>query len=102
MKGGKDPFNRGYFQWGNIDEKLQNYYKKMCGLRREFEELRNGNIRFEGCSNVLVFYRDNLKIAINMSDEPYEFNEEYVFGENITENTINKYGFVLTKKGRSG
>ena len=101
MEGGTDPYNREYFKWNNIDENLQKFFKKMAHLKNYFTQLKIGNIVFENEKDVLVFYRENLKIVVNMSCVPYEANGEIVFSENTTNDKINKFGFALIKKGRS-
>ena len=51
MQGYKDPFNRGCYPWGEENEELLSFYKKLCSLRKSIPALKDGKIRF--ISNIL-------------------------------------------------
>ena len=46
MEGGKDPFNRRTFPWGNEDLVLTAHFQKLGQLRKDCEALRLGDIEF--------------------------------------------------------
>lgn len=43
LEGGKDPFNRGCYPWGNEDMDLLAHYKALGKLRKNCEALKDGN-----------------------------------------------------------
>ena len=45
MQGGRDPFNRGFFPWGNEDERMLSHYRALGKLRKEHSALRDGVLR---------------------------------------------------------
>jgi len=77
LKGGNDPDCRRGMLWDEAQNKeLLTFYKKLIGLRHEYESLRNGDYRLIDSFNrfnVLVFSRFNeeeeIKIIINASDD---------------------------------
>lgn len=56
MEGCKDPFNRGFYPWGNEDKKLVEFYKKLGKLRNSRKSLRLGDVKVttDGNGNVTV------------------------------------------------
>ena len=44
MQGGGDPFNRGFFPWGNEDTELTEWYKKLGALRHSCPSLKEGQL----------------------------------------------------------
>lgn len=97
MEGEKDPFNRRYFEWDKVDCELHVFYKKLCELKHKFNQLKFGNIRFEDKENILLFYRDELKIIVNMTELPYDIDGDIIFCENFKDRKIDKYGFAIVK-----
>lgn len=43
MQGGGDPFNRGFFPWGNEDTELTEWYEKLGKIRKDCECLKEGD-----------------------------------------------------------
>ena len=43
-QGGGDPFNRGFFPWGNEDTELTEWYKKLGALRHSCPSLKEGQL----------------------------------------------------------
>jgi 4-alpha-glucanotransferase len=43
MEGYSDPYNRGSYPWGNEDAQLQDWYKKIIGLRNKYIALQEGD-----------------------------------------------------------
>ncbi|MFA7636991.1 MAG: glycoside hydrolase family 13 protein [Monoglobales bacterium] len=97
MEGERDPFNRGYFKWDRVDCDLHKFFKKLCRLKHELIDLKDENIRFENEKGVLIFYRNNLKIIVNLTNNPFESGGEIVFGENYAGGTILQNGFGIIK-----
>jgi glycosidase len=78
MQGYKDPFNRGCYPWGNENQELVDFYKKLCSLRRSIPALKDGKIRF--ISNILscvAFERTSessrLLVISNKNDTEIEY-----------------------------
>ena len=42
MTGGKDPFNRGYYPWGEEDGELLAFFREMGAFRKSFDVLKEG------------------------------------------------------------
>ena len=58
MTGLTDPFNRGTFPWGNINEDLHEWYRSIIALRNELTVLQTGSFKFlHYRGNLLVFLR---------------------------------------------
>lgn len=77
MEGYKDPFNRRTYPWGREDRDLVNHFKRLGRLRRDWQALRLGDIRFfEAGDKHLGFTRSygsqTIKIYVNRSGDPWE------------------------------
>ena len=77
MEGGKDPFNRRTYPWGNEDQTLLAHFKALGKLRKDYAALREGNIQFfRYDSGKLGYSRElagkKLQICINRSQERWE------------------------------
>ncbi len=89
MEGHKDPFNRRPFPWGREDWELQNHFKRLGKLRRQYEALRLGDIRFfQAGDRHLGFTRSyggkTLKVYCNRSGDAWEVEPgTVVFGYNL-------------------
>ncbi|MDD3653471.1 MAG: 4-alpha-glucanotransferase [Desulfotomaculaceae bacterium] len=46
LEGYTDPYNRGPFPWGQEDQELQAWYKRVSTLRREYSVLIEGDLQF--------------------------------------------------------
>lgn len=95
MEGEKDPFNRGYFKWDNVDCQLNMFFKTVSKLKNNLADLKTSVIRFENLNGVLIFYRNNLKVIVNLTDAPFKTGGRIIFGENYNDNEILNYGFAL-------
>ncbi|MBO4338413.1 MAG: glycoside hydrolase family 13 protein [Clostridia bacterium] len=78
MQGYKDPFNRGCYPWGEENEELLSFYKKLCKLRKGIPALKDGKIRF--VSNILscvaferVSANSRLLVIANKNAEEIEY-----------------------------
>lgn len=76
-EGGKDPFNRRTYPWGQENKEILAHYQALGRLRKETPALQTGDTEFlfagEG---KIAFVRktktDSVKIYINHSSEPWE------------------------------
>ena len=60
MEGYRDPFNRGCYPWGNEDEGLLGWYRKLGQMRRVCPALKEGSFRpLEAGSEVVCFLRED-------------------------------------------
>lgn len=51
MTGYRDPFNRGFYPWGEEDTNLQAFYRALARLKRENPALKTGRVEFITASN---------------------------------------------------
>lgn len=93
MQGYKDPFNRGFFSWDNINTELQAYYKKLGIIRESNECLRQGEIRFVSAAlGCVAFERNGSRSALliianrNEEDITYDLPERWHFAKELTKN----------------
>ncbi|MCI8303909.1 MAG: DUF3459 domain-containing protein [Lawsonibacter sp.] len=75
MEGFEDPFNRQTYPWGREDQELLDWYRSLGRLRRRWQALRRGSIRYvHGRGPLLAFLREaegeRLLCAFNAGDEP--------------------------------
>ena len=89
MEGHNDPFNRRTYPWGKEDEALLSFFRQLGDLRKSFEPLRLGDIRFfKAVGNKIGFtrtYRGKaLRCYVNYSNENWAISGGKVqFGYNI-------------------
>ena len=109
MEGGKDPFNRRTYPWGDEDRTLLEHFKILGRLRKEHTALREGMIRFfRYDSGKLGFFRElagkKLRICINRSEESWEIPAgKLLLGHNLqtvapTWLTLNPLGFCILEE----
>jgi glycosidase len=109
MEGGKDPFNRRTYPWGDEDRTLLEHFKILGRLRKEHAALREGMIRFfRYDSGKLGFFREltgkKLRICINRSEESWEIPAgKLLLGHNLqtvapTWLTLNPLGFCILEE----
>ena len=86
MEGHRDPFNRRPFPWGREDRELQDHFRRLGRLRRDWECLRLGDIRFfQYGDRHLDFTRSyggkTLRVYCNRSADPWDIPAgKVVFG----------------------
>ena len=75
MQGCKDPFNRGFYPWGEEDVGLVQWYKQLGEFRRSLPVFAEGGLRVLHADGDLVVYtrtdekeEDAVLIAINRGD----------------------------------
>ncbi|MBQ8197685.1 MAG: glycoside hydrolase family 13 protein [Clostridia bacterium] len=95
MQGAKDPLNRTYFTWDNIDEDLLSFYKKLGKIRCEYSVFSDGNFEeIYKSKGVYVFKRFNddaeLLIAVNLSTSDIQLSFDGYLTDLLTEKSYNK------------
>lgn len=77
MEGGKDPFNRRPYPWGQEDNEIRLHYKLLGTLRREHPALQQGNIAFfQSGEHRIGFTRSfdgkTVRFYVNQNGAPWE------------------------------
>ncbi|MBQ7339969.1 MAG: glycoside hydrolase family 13 protein [Clostridia bacterium] len=72
MQGYKDPLNRMFFDWDNINYEILSWYKKISQFRSERKLFENGNYREVYANNGTLIYKieneqDEIMVLINLS-----------------------------------
>ena len=87
MTGYRDPFNRGFYPWGEEDVNLQAFYRALARLKRENPALKTGRVEFITASNGRVqFLRQSAgqtaMVFCNASREPWrvQYAGKLLFG----------------------
>ena len=89
MEGGKDPFNRRPYPWGQEDVALTDHYKRLGQLRRVLPTLQQGDLSFfQAGDHRIGFVRrledKALRIYVNQNDMPWEIQQGSVLaGEGL-------------------
>ena len=89
MEGYKDPFNRRTYPWGREDREMLEHFIRLGQLRKDYEALRLGDIRFfEAEDKHLGFNRTangkTVKVYVNRSGDPWAVPAgKVVFGCNL-------------------
>ena len=100
MKGGKDPFNRGFYPWGREDTALLTFYRQMGAFRREFEVLKSGGFyplsAALGCIAFLRYAPGMRRVALIANKNPEEIH--YVLNPDMR-NMICRTGGSRTEDG---
>lgn len=103
MEGYRDPFNRRTFPWGREDEELQAHFRLLGRLRRDYEALRLGDIRFFRAADKHLGYSRSLdgkklRIYVNRSEDPWTIDGgKIIMGRNIQ--LVSPAGTVLAPRG---
>ena len=103
MEGYKDPFNRRTYPWGREDADMVLHFKRLGQLRKKYEPLRLGNIRFlEAEDRHLAFSRTyngkTVTVYINRSGDPWDIHPgKVVYGYNLQ--TMAEDCLTLAPKG---
>ena len=109
MEGYRDPFNRRPYPWGREDPEILAHFQRLGQLRKNFEALRLGDIRFfEAGDKHIGFTRSykghTFRIYVNRSGDPWEIpTHRLYFGVNmkiIAKDflTIGPRGFCITEE----
>ena len=81
MEGGKDPFNRRTYPWGNEDEALLEHFRMLGSLRAQHPALRLGTMEFVCAENGEICFtrsygESRIKIYVNRNDGAFAITEE--------------------------
>ncbi len=114
MTGAKDPFNRGFYPWGEEDTELLTFYRMMGNFRSSFTVLKQGGFyplsAEMGCIAFLRYQHGMKRVAViaNNNDHPidYRLNDDmrdmvvYYGGEKIDEGIrINAHSAAIIVDG---
>lgn len=92
MEGFGDPFNRGYFKWNNINQRLKYFFEQLGKIKNKYASLQKGDIAFFNSSNTLIFDRksdtETARAIVNRSDTPVEIKK----GKTIIEYNVSNIG----------
>ncbi len=65
MQGWKDPFNRGFFCWNDIDENIRDFVKELSRIRRSYSAFADGElVRIEADDGCVAYLRRNADSAV--------------------------------------
>jgi len=109
MEGYRDPFNRRTYPWYREDPEIMAHFLRLGQLRKSFEALRLGDIRFfEAGDKHIGFTRSyqgrTFRIYCNRSGDPWEIpTQRLYFGVNMKviakdHLTIGPRGFCITEE----
>lgn len=79
MQGYKDPFNRAYFEWDNIQCGLREYYVALGKLRRDNECLKDGELESVSAALGCVAFsrcgkKESLLVIANRNENGITYN----------------------------
>ena len=106
MEGFDDPFCRCCYPWGREDQELQEHYKALCRLKKEFPALKLGDVRVLEAGQGRVAFRRRAKeqtacVYVNRSHEVWHLPEDMTlaFGHGVDFNgaghSLERDGFCL-------
>ncbi len=106
-QGGGDPFNRGFFPWGNEDWELVEWYKKLGKIRGSLHCLKEGKFKpYSAMLSCVAYIRESEKdkIMVIVNRNPHEIDyflpQEFRYKtELITGNSVGEYVKI---QGNSG
>lgn len=81
MEGYRDPFNRQTYKWGQEDEEILSFYRKVTTLRRTLPMLADAYYEGYSCENGLFVFRrfndkQTLMVAVNRSEKERDFEAQ--------------------------
>lgn len=94
MQGFKDPLNRKFFDWKNVDENLLRWYTKLGEIRKGFSCFKSGGFtELFSCEGILVFKRTDKEsevlIAVNASNNDVKLNFNGTLYDLINDISVN-------------
>ena len=112
LQGGGDPFNRGFFPWGNEDTELTDWYKKLGEIRRNAKSLKDGDfIPYSAMLSCVAYKRqcekETLFVIANRNPheidyylpEEFKYQKEILSGSPVTDFVkVPAFGAVIIKK----
>ncbi len=101
-EGFEDPFNRGFFPWGNEDFGLTAHYRRLAELKNTIPELKAGNTFVYSPDNSTVIIKrtlgDSSVYAVVSLNEDFEIPGKEIILSSTQDNRLSEYGFALYKK----
>lgn len=112
MQGYKDPFNRCFFDWDNINYELLGHYEKLGKIRKSSSCLIDGRINFVssvlGCTAferrgrgeamLIIANRNEEDITYNLPAE-WQLSEELLAGETVSQSvTVKALSAVILRR----
>ncbi len=77
LQGYHDPFNRRFFPWGNEDEELLGFYRKIGKIRTKNSDFKDSIIEFLKVKHDFVSYRrGSITVCVNRSEKEYILDEK--------------------------
>ena len=109
MEGGKDPFNRRTFPWGNEDQELISHFRTLGQLRKNSSVLRLGDLNFFSAEHRKIgftrtFNGATVRIYVNLSGDRWAIpGGKLLFGHRlytVTQDalTLESMGFCITEE----
>ena len=112
LQGGGDPFNRGFFPWGNEDTELTDWYKKLGEIRRNAKSLKDGDfIPYSAMLSCVAYKRqcekETLFVIANRNPheidyylpEEFKYQKEILLNSQVTDFVkVPEFGAVIIKK----
>jgi glycosidase len=90
MEGYKDPFNRRTYPWGRENQELLAHFRWMGQLRKNWEQLRLGDIQFFEAQDQRIGFSRNcngqtINIYVNRSEDEWEVpaGKTMLYGRNL-------------------
>ena len=80
MTGWRDPFNRGFYPWGEEDEGLQAFYRTLANLKKMYPAIKHGTVRMEqGRHGRVSFIREadgqRVRVCCNRSGDVWTMEQ---------------------------
>ena len=106
MEGLRDPLNRKYFEWDNIDTEIYGHFSLMGRIRNENPELQSGEYKtLYAKDSLFAFSRETLTVVANCGEKEMEITFDYdmkelVSGKNLKrgKHSLLPYSFLLLRK----
>lgn len=104
MHGFRDPFNRMCFDWNEVGNDLNCFFRELGKIKNTYDMLKDAKLKINHINDkILCFERYNnnqsLKVIINRSNEKIrikdEINGKVIIQEKLNENEIGEYGYVI-------
>lgn len=106
MEGLRDPLNRKYFEWDNIDTEIYGHFSLMGRIRNENPELQSGEYKtLYAKDSLFAFSRETLTVVANCGEKEMEITFDYdmkelISGKNLKsgKHSLLPYSFLLLRK----
>lgn len=95
VQGGGDPFNRTFYPWGNEDEEILSWYRRLGEIRQSLTCLKDGEFHpYSAMLSCVAYIRSNDKEKIlvianrNFHTIEYKLPEEFIGGTELLTNSL--------------